>query len=99
MLNLLSNELCRPLYINFNTSVLSGNIPKIWKKFLITQICIKGEPSYSNNYRPISIKYVMCRVLERIISKQLIFYLKSNNLLTKYQYGFISGKYTELPLT
>ena len=40
----------------------------------------------------------MCRVLERIISKQLIFYLKSNNLLTKYQYGFISGKSTELQL-
>ena len=41
----------------------------------------------------------MCRVLERIISKQLIFYLKSNNLLTKYQYVFISGKSTELQLT
>ena len=41
----------------------------------------------------------MCRVLERIISKQLIFYIKSNNLLTKYQYGFISGKSTELQLT
>ena len=41
----------------------------------------------------------MCRVLERIISKQLICYLKSNNLLTKYQYGFISGKSTELQLT
>ena len=41
----------------------------------------------------------MCRVLERIISKQLIFYLKSNNLLTEFQYGFISGKSTELQLT
>ena len=41
----------------------------------------------------------MCRVLERIISKQLFLYLKSNNLLTKYQYGFISGKSTELQLT
>ena len=41
----------------------------------------------------------MCRVLEHIISKQLICYLKSNNLLTKYQYGFISGKSTKLQLT
>ena len=37
----------------------------------------------------------MCRVLQCIISKQLIFYLKSNNLLTKIQYGFISGKLTK----
>ena len=48
---------------------------------------------------PISITCIMCRVLERIISKQLIFYLKSNNLSTKNQYGFISGKSTELQLT
>ena len=55
MLKLLSNELCRPLYIIFNSSLLSGNIPKIWKKSIITPIFKKGEPSNSNNYRPISI--------------------------------------------
>ena len=38
MLKLLSNELCRPLYIIFNSSLLSGNIPKIWKKSIITPI-------------------------------------------------------------
>ena len=69
MLKLVSNELCRPLYIIFNSSLLSGNIPKIWKKSIITPIFKKGEPSNSNNYRPISITCVMCRVLERIISK------------------------------
>ena len=37
----------------------------------------------------------MRRILERTISKQLIFYLKSNNVLTKNQYGFKSGKSTE----
>ena len=66
MLKLLSNELCRPLYIIFNASLLSGNIPKIWKKSIITPIFKKGEPSNSNNYRPISITCVMCRVLERL---------------------------------
>ena len=63
MLKLLSNELYRPLYIIFNSSLLSGNIPKIWKKSIITQIFKKGETSYSNNYRAISITRVMCRVL------------------------------------
>ena len=93
MLKLLSNELCRPLYI----ILIHLYHRVIYRKFVkITPIFKKGEPSNSNNYRPISITCVMCRVLERIISKQLICYLKSNNLLTKYQYGFISGKSTEL---
>ena len=95
MLKLLSNEVCRPLYIIFNSSLL----PKIWKKSIITPIFKKGEPLHSNNYRPISITCVMCRVLEHIISKQLILYLKSNNLFIKYKYGFISGKSTALQLT
>ena len=99
MLKLLSNEKCGPLYIIFNSSLLSGNIQNIWKKSIITPLFKKGEPSDSNNYMPISITYIMCRILERIIYKQLIFYLKSNNLLTKYHYGFISGKDTELQLT
>ena len=38
MLTLLSNELCRPLYIIFNSSLISGNIPIIWKKSIITPI-------------------------------------------------------------
>ena len=46
MLTLLSNELCRPLYIIFNSSLLSGiYIPTIWKKSIITPIFKKGEPS------------------------------------------------------
>ena len=38
MLKLVSNELCSPLYIIFNSSLLSDNIPKIWKKSIIKPI-------------------------------------------------------------
>ena len=99
MLKLLSNKLCKPLYIIFNSSLLSGIYVKFGKKSMITPIFKKGESTNSNNYRPISITCIMYRVLERIISKQLIFYLKSNNLLTKNNYGFISGKSKKLQLT
>ena len=99
MLKLLSNEYVGP-YILFLIHLYYRVIyRKFEKKSIFTPIFKKGEPSNSNNYSPISITCVICRVLERIISKQLIFYLKSNNLLTKYKYGFISGKSTELQLT
>ena len=35
------------------------------------------------------------RVFERIIAEQLLFYLKSNKLITKYQYGFFEKGSTE----
>ena len=63
----------------FNSYLLSCNIPTICKTSIITPIFKKGEPSNSNNDMPISIKCVMCRVLECIIFKQLICYLKYNN--------------------
>ena len=59
MLTLLSNKLCRPLYIIFNYSILAGNILNIWKKSIITPLFKKGEPSNSNNYRHISITCVI----------------------------------------
>ena len=62
-----------PLYNMFNSSLLSGNIPKIWKKSIITPIFIKGEQSNSNNYIPIPIICVIFRVLKRIFSKHLLF--------------------------
>ena len=98
MLTLLLNELCRPLYIIFNSFLLSGNIPTIWKKSIILPIFKNGEPSNSNNYMPISIIYVMCRVLQHIISKQLIFYLKSNNLLAKKTIWFYKWKINRITI-
>ena len=40
----------------------------------------------------------MCRVLESIISKQLICYLKSNNIFTKNQYAFNGWKINRIKI-
>ena len=40
----------------------------------------------------------MSRLIEKIISDQLLFYLKSNNLISKSQFGFLPRKSTELQL-
>ena len=37
-------------------------------------------------------------VLERIIADQLLFYLKSNELITEHKYGFLEKRSTEVQL-
>ena len=48
-----------------------------------------------SNYRPISNLTFISKVMEKIVAKQLIAYLASNNLMPRLQSGFRSGHSTE----
>ena len=63
-----------------------------WKRANISPIYKKGCRSEPLNYRPISLTSVACKILERIIKKQLVLHLESGNLMSKAQHGFRSGK-------
>jgi hypothetical protein len=47
------------------------------------------------SYRPMSNLSVLSKLLERIIAKQLIAYLKQNNMLPRLQSAYRSGHSTE----
>ena len=49
------------------------------------------EPS---NYRPIALTSCLCKTLERMINKRLVWYLESNDLISPIQSGFRSGRST-----
>jgi len=42
------------------------------------------------NYRPLSLKYVFCKIDERVINDQMLAYLKQHRLINHYQHGFLS---------
>ncbi|CAH2236938.1 jg23386 [Pararge aegeria aegeria] len=71
-----------------NLSFNSGTFPNIFKKSIVTPVYKQGDKNIISNYRPISILPAMSKILERIINKQLVKYLESNNLLANNQYGF-----------
>lgn len=50
------------------------------------------------NYRPISLSFTICKVMERIIVNQIQSFLHSNNLITSAQYGFRKGSSTIIQL-
>ena len=60
-------------------------------QFNITALYKKGDRCAPNNYRPVSLTSVVCRMLEAVIKDELIKYLDQNKLFPNSQHGFWSG--------
>ncbi|GFU31211.1 probable RNA-directed DNA polymerase from transposon BS [Trichonephila clavipes] len=64
-------------------------VPAIWKKAIVVPIPKKNKPLDDlNSYRPISLTSILSKVMERMITSRLDWYLEINNLLTSSQAGF-----------
>ena len=53
-----------------------------------------GLASDPTNYRPISLTSVFCKLLERVINRQMIQYLQRHKLLSGQQHGFLAKRST-----
>jgi len=51
-----------------------------------------GLASDPANYRPISLTSVFCKLLERVINRQMIQYLQRHKLLSGQQHGFLTKR-------
>ena len=89
-----NNALSTVLHI-FNDIWATGVFPESWRLTTIIPIPKPGkdheEPS---NYRPIALTSCLCKTLERMINKRLVWYLESNDLISPIQSGFRSGRST-----
>ena len=56
-----------PLSIVFQKSLNEGKLPSDWLKACITAIFKKGDKSLPNNYRPVSITSIICKLMESIV--------------------------------
>ena len=73
----------------FNESLENGKFPRCLKLTNITPVFKKGARKSKNNYRPVSILPVFSKILERLISRQLLQFF--DNMLSKFQCGFRKG--------
>src|SRR5579864_2585160 len=76
----------------FRHIFISETIPNIWKHAYVTPIIKKGKSCLVENYRPISLTSVVCKIFESVIKLDLVNYLTSNNLITSDQHGFMSKR-------
>ena len=94
MLIELKDHLAEPLAFIFNETLRRGKIPQDWKRANVSPIFKKGSRNLAENYRPISLTSIVCKMMETLIRDRLMQHLKDEKLLSPKQHGFISGRST-----
>ena len=83
-----------PLSIIFNNSFMSSSVPDEWRLATVIPVFKKGCPSSPNNYRPISLTCIPCKIMESIIKDHKLTFLNANNLISANQHDFTPNKST-----
>ena len=88
----LAEPLSLPLKLLFDATLAQGKIPQKWKSAEVRPIFKKGDKSSADNYRPVSLTSVVCKVFEKFIRDAMYQHLTDNNILSPDQFGFCSGR-------
>ena len=81
-------ELHEVFTILFQTSLDLGVVPDEWKVAHIFPLFKKGDKTKAENYRPISLTSISCKLLEHIVHSTVMGFLDSNEILSPFQHGF-----------
>src|SRR5271170_3442091 len=97
-LKLAPEEISEYLLILFNKCLVLEKMPSKWKTANVTPVFKKGSRSSPENYRPISLTSVVCKMFEHIITSNLAKFLERHQLFNENQFGFRKHRSCELQL-
>ncbi|XP_025833181.1 uncharacterized protein LOC112905276 [Agrilus planipennis] len=80
------------LHTLFRQSLDKGTIPENWRRATITPIFKKGSRHLASNYRPISLTSATCKVLERLLAKEILEFALQKGIIPPQQHGFVPGR-------
>jgi len=69
--------LLTPFLLLFNQSLATGIFPEKWKISYVSPVFKSGDISQVSNYRPISITFIIPKVLEVIVYKKISLLFKN----------------------
>ncbi|XP_044748699.1 uncharacterized protein LOC123309578 [Coccinella septempunctata] len=73
----------------FNNIWTNQKFPKLWQKSIILPIHKPDQPpDRANSYRPIALTCTMCKLIEKIITLRLQWFLQKYNIISPNQSGF-----------
>lgn len=76
------------LNLIFTKSLNSSSLPKDWKTGKVIPLHKSGDTHNPQNYRPISLTSIPCKIFEHVIFSHLVNFLESNKFFHSSQHGF-----------
>ena len=75
----------------FQQSFNLGSLPCDWSKAMVVPVHKKFNKDNPENYRPISLTCLVCKLMEHIVLSHLNKHLSTNGILSPLQHGFRAG--------
>ena len=94
----LAPEIAPILTIIFRKSLETGEVPPDWRSANVSPVYKKGDRHKAENYRPISLTCICCKLMEHIITSHIMNHADKNNILYPLQHGFWSKRSCETQL-
>ena len=98
LLKTLASELAPALELLYQATMKQGHIPDDWRQAKVAPIYKKGDRSFPENYRPVSLTSVLCKTAEHIVTSHIHQHLDKYNILTNAQHGFRKYRSTDTQL-
>ena len=83
-----AHEVVDMYLILFQASLDQGAVPSDWKEGNIVPLFKKGDRSLPENYRPITLTSISCKILEHVVHSNIMAHLDKFNVLDDAQHGF-----------
>ena len=92
LLTEIQDEVCHPMTIIFQKSLLCSEAPRDWKRADVTPLYKKDKHSEPCSYWPISLKSQICKLFASMIWDAMVDHVEHNNLINGNQHRFRRGR-------
>ena len=93
-----ANEVGPLLLLIYRKSLQTSEVPEDWRKANVAPVFKKGQRYQAENYRPISLTIVCCKIVEHIVASNIMNHDEDNNILYPLQHGFRRARSCETQL-
>lgn len=82
-----------------NICLRNGQFPKKWKKSKVVLFSKEGKnPENPSAYRPICLIDAWSKILDKLVTKRILYFLSLRKLISPNQFGFLPGRSTTMAI-